>query len=180
MWGLEWWKEKQSLYRPGQTLRALGGGESQNVYRFCTWMWQSCQPYALAAFTTQEISLVLISVRCWVFPRATVRPEGWSQWNIPKIPRGIEPANFWLVAPPSAPRLRTAELYLFPAECLHGADRNNFSLYLHWRQKQNCDSHSLWLIVCFTPGTPNSSSVSTYEHICLLSMCAQPASDPTT
>jgi len=33
-----------------------------------TWMWYDCQPYTLAAFTTQEIVRVLIYVRSWVKP----------------------------------------------------------------------------------------------------------------
>ena len=45
----------------------------------------------------QEVFLVLISVKGWVDPKATVWLEGLCQWKIPVTPSRIEPATFWLV-----------------------------------------------------------------------------------
>jgi len=47
---------------------------------------------------TQDITLVLISIRDGVNPRAIVQLEGLGQLLIPKMtPLGIESAIFWLV-----------------------------------------------------------------------------------
>jgi len=62
-----------------------------------TWKWSGCPIYAPAAFTFQEIFLVLISVRSWIDPRVIMRPEWLRQWELPVKSSGIEPATFRLV-----------------------------------------------------------------------------------
>ena len=82
---------------PVQALRIPGGWYSQ-ISRQSLMKVIRLSAYVPAAFTPQEIFLVLISVRGWVDPRATVRPEGLCQWKMPMIPSGIEFATFRLVA----------------------------------------------------------------------------------
>jgi hypothetical protein len=89
-------KANWCLQRPGQALRAPGcwGFQIQDT--------RHMKVVRLSALRTgrlypQEIFLVLISVRSWVDPNVTVRPE-LCQRKIPVTPSGIEPANFRLVA----------------------------------------------------------------------------------
>jgi hypothetical protein len=89
-------KVTQSHYRPGQTLRVPGG--SQISRQSALEGGKGCQPHAPAAFISQEIFLVLISVRGWVEPRAIVWPEGLCQWKLPVTPWEIKLATFRLVA----------------------------------------------------------------------------------
>jgi hypothetical protein len=86
---------KQSHYRPRVVLRDPGGWGSQNFKTVGTWRWLGCQPYAPAAFTPQEITLVLIYVSGWVDPSGR---KDYVKEKIPMTPSGIEPPTFRFIA----------------------------------------------------------------------------------
>ena len=81
-------KVKLSHYRPGQAPRVPGGWSSQISRHSAHEVSKVVSPTHRAAFTPQEMLLVVISVRGWVDPRAVVQPEGLCQWGIPLTPIG--------------------------------------------------------------------------------------------
>jgi len=82
---------EQSLYRPGHALRFTGGWSSQISWQSVHEGGKVVRPHAPAAFTPQEILLVLLSVAGWVDRRAG---------RIMSIPMtsGIEAAAFRFAA----------------------------------------------------------------------------------
>jgi hypothetical protein len=91
-------KIKQYHYRPGQALRVPGGWGSR--FQDCRLMTvvRSVLRNGRLPPPPQEIFLVLICVRGWVDPSATVRLKGLCQRKIPMKPSGIKPATFRFVA----------------------------------------------------------------------------------
>jgi hypothetical protein len=89
-------KGKQSHYSPWQSLTVPGGWGSQ-ILR------QSTHEGGKVVSPTHRPPLPPGNIpgthffRGWVNPRATVRPEGLCQWNIPMTPSGIDPATFRFV-----------------------------------------------------------------------------------
>jgi hypothetical protein len=84
---------KLSRYRPGQALGVPGAWGSRISRQSAHECGKVVSP-TLRPSLPQEGLLVLISVRSWIDPRATMRPEGLSNWKIPVTPSGIEPATF--------------------------------------------------------------------------------------
>ena len=90
------------------------------------WRWKGCQPYAPAAFTVQEIFLLLISFRGSVDPRTTVQPMS-RAIKFPKTSSGIEPATCRLEAQ-CLNQLRTGTLQTNKPDELHNTKKNPVSL----------------------------------------------------
>jgi hypothetical protein len=89
--------KKLSRYRPGQAL-GVSRGWGSRISRQSPHEGSKVVSPTHRPSLPQKGFLVLISVRGWVDPRATMRPVGLSHWNIPVTPSGIEPATFRLVA----------------------------------------------------------------------------------
>jgi hypothetical protein len=90
-------KVKQSRSRPGLAQRVPGSYDSQISWQRHR-MVVRLSALRTGRLYTQEIHLLLISVRGWVDPRAIVRPEGINNRKIPMTSSGIETATCRFVA----------------------------------------------------------------------------------
>jgi hypothetical protein len=92
-------KVKLSRYRSGEALGVPGGWGSRISRQSAHEGGKVVSPTHRPSLPPpKEEYLVLISVRGWFDPRATMQPEGLSHWKIPVTPSEIEPATFRFVA----------------------------------------------------------------------------------
>jgi hypothetical protein len=90
-------KVKQPHYRPWHAHSVPEGWGSQILRQSAHEGGEVVSPTHRPPLS-QEILLVIISVRGWIDPRAIVRPEELCQWKIPMKSSGIDPATFRFVA----------------------------------------------------------------------------------
>ena len=93
LWTVIYKKVKQSHYRPWGFQKVEAPRFQNNRHMKVVRLSALCT----GCLYSQEVFLVLISVRGWVNPRAIVRREGLCQWKIPLTSSGIEPATFRIV-----------------------------------------------------------------------------------
>ena len=91
-------KESKGKAIPLQPLRVPAGWGSQISRQSAHEGGKVVSRMHRTSLPPQEIFLMLISVRGWVYSRDRARPEGLCQWKIPMTPSGIEPATFRLLA----------------------------------------------------------------------------------
>jgi hypothetical protein len=126
-------KVKLSRYRPGRPLAFLEveapeflDNRHMNVVRLSA--LRTGRPYP------QEGFLVLISVRGWVDPRATMRPEGLSHWKIPVTPTGIEPHAYIICA----------NIYTEQDKTVRRSNRLTLSTDLQFGQEVRLSNTAVW------------------------------------
>jgi hypothetical protein len=90
--------EKQSHYRPRQTLRVPAGWGSQISRQSAHEGGKVVSPMHRPPLPPRKYSWYSFLLRGWVNPRAIVQPEVLCQWKNPVTPSGIKRATFRLLA----------------------------------------------------------------------------------
>jgi hypothetical protein len=124
-------------------------------------MWQICQPYAPAAFTPQEIFLVLISVRGPLDPKSMKNPMTLSGNRIRDIPPCS--AVNQSTAPPRNPvRHFVAKKFTWTKTHLPFAEPSNF----FWQPYKRATKYNSWKNVLTMSGSRYLSTVRGGYGIC--------------